>query len=209
MFEVPELKYSYDALEPYLSEDIVHYHYDKHTKGYFKKLNELIKGTKFEDIKTLDKLITNKSLLKADTAIFNNAAQAWNHSFYWNCLAPKDEGGEPSKELKDAMSAAGGSYKKFIEAFNDGAAKHFGSGWGWMVFFKDKVNSFALHDAGNPYTEDRGIPLLTVDIWEHAYYLEYKNDRAKYLDKIWNIINWNFVNEQYNRATKEKETRKA
>jgi Fe-Mn family superoxide dismutase len=202
-FTLPKLKFAYDALEPYLSKELVTVHYDKHTKKYFDTTNETIKGTIFEKCETLDELITHKHLKKG-SMLYNNAMQAWNHQFYWNCLTPKSESGKPSEKLREEISKAGGSYNKFIEHFNDGAAKHFGSGWNWIVWRGEAINSFATHDADNPLlADDSGFPLLTIDVWEHAYYLDYKNDRAKYLDDIWNIINWEFVDEQYRRATRK------
>lgn len=200
VFKVPKLNYPQDALEPYLSADIVHYHYDKHTKGYFKKTNELIKGTMFEKVSSLDDMVNRKSLVRAKTALYNSATQAWNHSFYWNCLAPAGEGGKPHED-----------FDKLIDPFIETATKHFGSGWCWFVYDDNKIKVVDTHDANNPHTENLGVPLLTIDVWEHAYYLDYKNDRANYLDKVWDIINWEFVNEQYERATgrtkEEKETR--
>ena len=199
-FIVPKLKYTHDALEPYLSEDIVHYHYGKHTKIYFDKLNELTKGTNFEK-RTLDDLIKLASI-KQNKALFNAVAQCWNHSFYWDCLTSKDKSGKPSDELMTLIEKEYKSCDGMVEKFNDIATKHFGSGWCWLVKSGDGLKIVDTHDATNPITEDKGTPLLTIDIWEHSYYLDYMNDRAKYLDKVWNIVNWEFVNEQYGRTRK-------
>lgn len=202
-FTVPKLKYNYDALEPYLSQDVVHYHYGKHTKKYFDTTNELIKGTMFEKNETLDDMVSKKSLVRARTALYNNATQAWNHAFYWDCLAPRGEGGKANDELDHLIKTTFGDFNKFVENFNDVAAKHFGSGWCWLVYNDEKLNVVDTHDADNPLTLDTGVPLLAIDVWEHAYYLDYENDRAQYLDKIWNVVNWEFVNERFDRARKD------
>lgn len=199
-FTVPKLKYTHDALEPYLSEDVIHYHYGKHTKKYFDQLNDLIKGTYFDKYETLDELVSKKSMMSASHALYNNAMQAWNHSFYWDCLAPKSEAGKPNDELKALIEKEYKSCDGLVEKFNEKAAKHFGSGWCWLTVNGDGLSIIDTHDAENLFMLNRGTPILTIDVWEHAYYLDYANDRAKYLDKVWNIVNWEFVNEQYGRT---------
>lgn len=201
-FTVPKLKFTHDALEPYLSEDIVHYHYAKRTRKYFDTVNELIKGTNFDKIETLDELLDYKRIGE-NKKLFNNVAQAWNHAFYWNCLSPKDEVGKPSDKLETLIENQFSSFDKMVEQFNDKATKHFGSGWCWVIIKENKLKIVDTHDADNPITRHIGAPLLTVDLWEHSHELQYPADRAKYLDNIWPIINWNFINEKYDIAIKK------
>lgn len=185
-FELPALPYAKDALEPYISAETLEYHYGKHHSTYVTNLNNLIKGTPFEN-KSLEEII-----LSSDGGIFNNAAQVWNHTFYWNCLAPA-AGGEPEGRIAEAIKAAFGSFDQFKTQFSDAAVKNFGSGWTWLVQRQD--GSLAIvntSNAGTPMT-NREKALLTVDVWEHAYYIDYRNARAKYLEKFWALVNWKFV----------------
>lgn len=185
-FELPALPYAKNALEPHLSAETLEYHYGKHHNTYVVNLNNLVPGTEFEG-KSLEDIVKTSS-----GPIFNNAAQVWNHTFYWNCLAPQ-AGGEPTGALADAISQAFGSFDAFKTQFNDAAVKNFGSGWTWLV--KKADGSLAIvntSNAGCPLTEGH-TPLLTVDVWEHAYYIDYRNVRPNYLNGFWALVNWNFV----------------
>ena len=183
---MPPLPYPYDSLAPAYSKETLEYHHDKHHKAYVDKLNELTPGTEFADM-SLEEIIK-----KSDGTIFNNAAQVWNHTFYWYCLQPGG-GKEPSGKLADAINAAFGDFTKFKEQFTDTAIKTFGSGWAWLVQRKD--GSVALVSTSNAATPLTGedTPLLTCDVWEHAYYIDYRNARPKYLEHFWKLVNWEFV----------------
>ncbi len=184
--KLPELPYSKDALAPHISAETLEYHYGKHHQTYITNLNNLIPGTEFENL-SLEDIIA-----KSSGGIFNNAAQIWNHSFYWNCLSPNG-GGEPSGALADAINKAFGSFDEFKKSFSQTAITTFGAGWGWLV--KNADGSLALvstSNAGTPLTGDQ-TPLLTCDVWEHAYYIDYRNARPKYVENFWNIVNWDFA----------------
>jgi Fe-Mn family superoxide dismutase len=184
--ELPPLPYAKNALEPIISEETLEFHYGKHHQAYVTNLNNLVPGTEFENA-SLDEIV-----MKAGGGIFNNAAQVWNHSFYWNCLSPQG-GGEPTGALADAINAAFGSFDAFRDEFSKSAVGNFGSGWTWLVKNESGgVEIVNTTNAGNPMTEGK-TPLLTVDVWEHAYYVDYRNARPKYLEEIWKIINWEFV----------------
>jgi Fe-Mn family superoxide dismutase len=185
-FELPALPYEQNALEPHISAETLEFHYGKHHKTYVDKLNGLVEGTDMENASLED------VIKQAEGGVFNNAAQVWNHTFYWNCLSPNG-GGEPSGALADAINSAFGSFADFKEQFTASAVNNFGSGWTWLVQKAD--GSVAIHNtsnAGCPITE--GVtPLLTVDVWEHAYYIDYRNARPKYMEAFWNLVNWDFV----------------
>ncbi|MCG6941481.1 MAG: superoxide dismutase [Fe] [Thiohalocapsa sp.] len=184
--ELPPLPYEKNALEPVISAETIEYHYGKHHQAYVNNLNNLIPGTEFENM-SLEDIIKN-----ASGGIFNNAAQVWNHTFYWNCLSPNG-GGEPGGALADAISAKFGSFDEFKKAFSQSAATNFGSGWTWLVKATDgSVDIVNTSNAATPLT-DGLTPLLTIDVWEHAYYIDYRNARPKYLESIWEKINWDFV----------------
>ena len=188
--ELPALPFAQDALAPVISAETLDYHYGKHHNAYVTNLNNLVPGTEFEN-SNLEEII-----LKASGGIFNNAAQAWNHSFYWNCLSPNG-GGAPSGDLAVAIDSAFGSFDNFKAEFTKAAATNFGSGWTWLV--KNADGSLAIAsttNAGTPMTSGQ-TALLTVDVWEHAYYVDYRNARPKYLEEIWKIFNWDFVAEQF------------
>jgi len=188
--ELPALPFAQDALAPVISAETLDYHYGKHHNAYVTNLNNLIPGTEFEN-SNLEEII-----LKASGGIFNNAAQAWNHSFYWNCLSPNG-GGAPSGDLAVAIDSAFGSFDNFKAEFTKAAATNFGSGWTWLV--KNADGSLAIAsttNAGTPMTSGQ-TALLTVDVWEHAYYVDYRNARPKYLEEIWKIFNWDFVAKQF------------
>ena len=184
--KLPELPYALDALEPVLSKETLEYHYGKHHATYVANLNKLIPGTEFEDM-ALEDIVK-----KSSGGIFNNAAQVWNHTFYWNCFKPNG-GGAPSGALAEAIDKAFGSFDAFKEQFSTSAATNFGCGWTWLVKNADGgLEIVNTTGAGNPMTEGK-TPLLTVDVWEHAYYIDYRNARPKYLESYWNIVNWDFV----------------
>jgi len=183
---LPELPYPKNALEPHISAETLEYHYGKHHAGYVKKLNKQLPGTEFETA-SLEEII-----MKASDGIFNNAAQVWNHTFYWNCLSP-DGGGEPGGSLAKSIDQAFGSFTEFRDRFTESAATNFGSGWTWLVKTPDGALEIVnTGNAGNPMT-DGSQPLLTCDVWEHAYYIDYRNARNKYLDAFWNLVIWDFV----------------
>lgn len=184
--ELPALPYDRTALEPHISGETIDYHYGKHHKTYVDNLNKMIEGTEFASM-PLEEIIR-----KSQGGMFNNAAQIWNHTFYWNCLSPKG-GGEPTGKLGDAINKAFGSFEKFKEEFTKVSVGTFGSGWGWLVQRPD--GSLALVSTSNAATPLTGedIALLTCDVWEHAYYIDYRNARPKYVEAFWNLVNWDFV----------------
>lgn len=184
--QLPPLPYAKNALEPVISAETIEYHYGKHHQTYVTNLNNLIKGTEFENA-ALEEIV-----VKSTGGIFNNAAQVWNHTFYWNGLKPNG-GGAPKGELAAAIDKAFGSFEEFKKQFSQKAITTFGSGWTWLV--KNKDGSLSLEstsNAGCPLTGGQ-TPLLTIDVWEHAYYVDYRNARAKYVEEFWSIVNWDFV----------------
>lgn len=184
--ELPSLPYALDALAPYISAETLEFHHGKHHQTYVTNLNNLIPGTEFENL-SLEEIVKRSS-----GGIFNNAAQVWNHTFYWNSLKPNG-GGEPTGAIADAINQAFGSFEKFKEEFTKCAVTTFGSGWAWLV--KNADGSLALvstSNAGCPLTTGQ-TPLLTCDVWEHAYYIDYRNARPKYLEAFWNLVNWEFA----------------
>jgi superoxide dismutase, Fe-Mn family len=185
--ELPPLPYAKDALAPHISAETLEFHHDKHHATYVTNLNKLIAGTEFEDL-SLEEIVK-----KAPAGgIFNNAAQVWNHTFYFNCMGP-DGGGEPSGALADAINKAFGSFAEFKDKFNASGAGNFGSGWTWLVKNADgSVEIVNTSNAATPLTGDQ-VPLMTADVWEHAYYIDYRNARPKYLEAFWNVVNWDFV----------------
>lgn len=189
-FQLMQLPYAADALEPVISKSTIDFHYGKHLQGYVNNLNQLIKGTKFEnaDIITIIK--------ESDGPIFNNAAQVWNHTFYFSTLAP-NAGGAPKGKLADEINATWGSFENFQKEFNAASVSVFGSGWAWLVKDNDgKLSIVKESNAGNPIT--KGLtPLLTFDVWEHAYYLDYQNRRPDHVNALWNIVDWNIVEARY------------
>jgi Fe-Mn family superoxide dismutase len=183
---LPDLPYEKNALEPHISAETLDYHHDKHHATYVTNLNNLIKDTEFAD-KSLEEIVTSAPA----GGIFNNAAQVWNHTFYFNCMSP-DGGGEPGGALADAINAKFGSFADFKQAFTTSAATNFGSGWTWLVLKDGELEIVNTSNAGCPLT-DGMKPLLTVDVWEHAYYIDKRNARPAYLDSWWNLVNWDFV----------------
>jgi len=185
-FTLPPLPYDKDALSPYISQETIEYHYGKHHNAYVTNLNKLVAGTEFESL-SLEEIIK-----KSSGGIFNNAAQVWNHTFYWHCLSPNG-GGEPQGKVAEAINKAFGSFAAFKEQFSQTAATTFGSGWAWLV--KDKNNELKIISTGNantPMTEGL-TALLTCDVWEHAYYIDYRNARPDYIAAFWSLVNWDFV----------------
>lgn len=189
--ELPALPYAKDALAPHISEETLEFHYGKHHKTYVDKLNAALPGSEFEG-KSLEDIIKTSS-----GGVFNNAAQIWNHTFYWNCLSPNG-GGEAKGQVAEAINAAFGSFDKFKEEFTNAAVTNFGSGWTWLV--KKADGSVAIVNTSNaetPLTDESVTPILTVDVWEHAYYIDYRNARPKYMDAFWALVNWDFVNSHF------------
>lgn len=186
-FELPALPYSQDALAPYISAETLSFHYGKHHQAYVTNLNKLTEGSDLAD-KSLEELIKTQS-----GGVFNNAAQIWNHTFYWNSMSP-NAGGEPTGAVGDAITASFGSFDKFKEDFSKAAAGQFGSGWAWLV--KKTDGSIAITTTANADTPIQGddVPLLTCDVWEHAYYIDFRNARPKYIETWWTLVNWEFAN---------------
>ncbi len=184
--ELPALPYDRTALEPHISGETIDFHYGKHHKAYVDNLNGLIAGTEFEKMDLVE------IVKKSQGGMFNNAAQVWNHSFYWNCMKPNG-GGEPTGKLADGINKAFGDFATFKQQFTDTAIKTFGSGWAWLVQRKD--GSLALVSTSNAATPLTGddTPLMTCDVWEHAYYIDYRNLRAKYMENFWALVNWDFI----------------
>jgi len=184
--ELPALPYEKNALEPVISAETIEYHYGKHHQAYVTNLNNLTAGTPWEQ-KSLEEIVKG-----AEGGIFNNAAQVYNHTFFWHSLKPKG-GGEPQGKLADAIAAAFGSFAAFKEAFTKAAVSHFGSGWAWLVKNQDgKLTVESTSNAGCPLREGK-TPLLTCDLWEHASYIDYRNARPKYVESFWSLVNWDFV----------------
>ncbi len=184
-FELPELPFAINALEPHISAETLEFHHGKHHATYVTKLNGLIPGTEFEE-KSLEEIIKSSA-----GGVFNNAAQIWNHTFYWNCLSPNG-GGEPTGALADAIVAKWGSFEAFQTAFNDKAVNNFGSSWTWLVKNSDgTLDIVNTSNAGTPMTEGQ-TAIITVDLWEHAYYIDFRNLRPKYLEAFWQLVNWEF-----------------
>jgi Fe-Mn family superoxide dismutase len=185
-FTLPPLPYAMDALAPHISQETLEYHYGKHHQAYVTNLNNLVAGTEFESASLED------VIKKSSGGVFNNAAQVWNHTFYWNSLSPNG-GGEPNGALLEAINAKWGGVDAFKEAFNKSAAGNFGSGWTWLVKKTDgSLDIVNTSNAATPITTS-DVPLFTCDVWEHAYYIDYRNARPKYLEQFWNLINWEFA----------------
>ncbi|AOW53290.1 TPA: superoxide dismutase [Fe] [Legionella pneumophila] len=185
-FTLPQLPYALDALAPHVSKETLEYHYGKHHNTYVTNLNKLIPGTEFESM-TLEEII-----MKAKGGIFNNAAQVWNHTFYWHSMSPNG-GGEPKGRLAEAINKNFGSFAAFKEQFSQTAATTFGSGWAWLV--QDQSGALKIistSNAGTPMTEGLNA-LLTCDVWEHAYYIDYRNRRPDYIEAFWSLVNWDFA----------------
>lgn len=186
-FSVQPLPYEKNALEPHISKETVEFHYEKHHKGYATKLNDIAKTDDRIAQKSLDDIV------KSETGKpFNLGAQIWNHDFYWKSMAP-NAGGEPTGKVAELIKSSFGSFDEFKKKFEAAAGNHFGSGWAWLVKDGDKLDVVDTHDAGNPLTQGK-TPILVCDVWEHAFYIDYRNDKAAYLSKWWNLVNWEFAN---------------
>lgn len=187
-FTLPELPYAKDALAPYISKETLEYHYGKHHQAYVTNLNKLIIDTEFA------KMSLEEIIKKSSGGIFNNAAQVWNHSFYWHCLTPNSSS-EPTGKLAELIHKDFGSFDKFKEQFTQTAATTFGSGWAWLVQEKNgQLKIISTSNAATPMTEGLNA-ILTCDVWEHAYYIDYRNARPDYLNAFWKLINWDFANQ--------------
>ncbi|MBA2656812.1 MAG: superoxide dismutase [Tatlockia sp.] len=186
-FTLPALPYAMDALEPQISKETLEYHYGKHHSGYVNNLNKLVANTEYENLSLEEVIKKSKS-----GGIFNNAAQVWNHSFYWNCLSPEG-GDEPRGKLADAITKTFGSFNAFQEQFTQAAIATFGSGWAWLVNDNaGELKIISTSNAGTPMAEGLHA-LMTCDVWEHAYYIDYRNARPEYLKAFWSLVNWDFV----------------
>lgn len=197
-YTLPELPFMKEDLVPYISAETLDYHYGKHHATYVTNLNGLLQGTNLDNL-SLEELITSGlERVPSDkrTAVFNNAAQVWNHTFYWNCLS-RAGGGRPAGKLAEAITKSFGGFDKFQELFTKTAVGTFGSGWAWLAKTANgSLEVMSTSNAGNPFT-DKKKPLLTCDVWEHAYYIDYRNARAKYVEAFWNIVNWDFVSKNF------------
>jgi len=198
-FEAKRLQYPLDALEAALAKQEVDIHYNKHTKAYFKKVNELVVGTAFAKAESLEAILKRKTL-NIDTPIYNNVAQAYNHDFYWQCLTPDKT--ERSEQLEQAIVKDFGSFEKFKKEVTEKGTNFFGSGWLWVVQEGGKIKILTLPNAQTPATNPKQNILLAIDLWEHSYLYqeEYFANRKKYLENIWRVINWYFVSENYKKA---------
>ena len=185
-YELPQLPYDMDELQPYISKETLDYHYGKHHAAYVNNLNKLVEGTAFANA-SLEDIVKN-----ADGGIFNNGAQVWNHTFYWNCMAP-DGGGEPTGALLNAIKSDFGSFEAFKEQFSKAAATLFGSGWAWLVKSPEgKLEIVQESNAGNPLRSGKE-PIMTCDVWEHAYYIDKRNLRPAYIEDFWKVVDWNTI----------------
>lgn len=186
-FQLPSLPYAMDALEPHISKETLEYHYGKHHNTYVVKLNGLIEGSELET-KSLEEIVKSST-----GGVFNNAAQIWNHTFYWHCLTPNG-GGEPTGELADLIVKSFGSFADFKAKFTESAINNFGSSWTWLVKLADgSLDIVNTSNAATPLTQSNMTPLLTVDLWEHAYYIDYRNLRPDYMNGFWSLVNWAFA----------------
>ena len=189
-FTLPDLPYAKDALAPHMSAETLEFHHGKHHKAYVDKTNSVLADKGLEDASLLDVIKAAKD--KGDKKLFNNAAQIWNHSFFWQCLAPAGST-ELKGELKTMVERDFGSGETMLEKLATESAEHFGSGWGWLVLDNNKLKVTSLHDADTPAVHDL-VPLLTLDVWEHAYYIDYRNERPKFVKSVLdNLVNWDFV----------------
>jgi len=186
LHKLPELPYKKNKLEPYISAETLEYHYGKHHQAYVTNLNNLIAGTDFEN-SSLEEIVKN-----AQGGLFNNAAQVWNHSFYWKSLDPNG-GGKPKNAVADAIVKSFGSFDNFKAQFSKNAVTNFGSGWTWLVKEGDELAIMNTNNADSALAH-RKTALLTIDVWEHAYYIDYRNARPKYVDAYWNLVNWDYAN---------------
>jgi Fe-Mn family superoxide dismutase len=188
---LPPLPYAHDALAPVISEETIGYHYGKHHQAYVNNLNGLIPGTKYESM-SLEDIVKASHGEASEKKVFNNAAQVWNHTFYWHSLAPK-AGGDPTGAIAAAIDASFGSFADFKKKFSDAAVTQFGSGWAWLVKSGDGLAIEQSGNADTPFATGKAC-VLTIDVWEHAYYVDYRNARPKYVEEFWKLVNWDFAN---------------
>lgn len=193
MFKLPQLPYAKTALAPFLNEEQMTFHYDKHHKAYIDNLNKFVETDASLKGKSIEEIV-----LSSTGGIFNNAAQIWNHTFYWFNMAPQGQGGQPSASLSDAIKRDFGSFDELKVKFVDGGVKTFGSGWIWLCADTNgKLSLVSTSNAAVPFTNNGPTPLMVADVWEHAYYVDYRNLRAKYLETFWSHVNWTFVSDNY------------
>jgi Fe-Mn family superoxide dismutase len=189
-FTLPDLPFAKDALAPHMSAETLDYHHGKHHRAYVDKTNGLIEGTDLAGASLIEVIKAAKE--KGDKSLFNNSAQIWNHSFFWQCLAPEGST-RPSGQLRDLINEGFGGEQALLDKLATESANHFASGWGWLVLNNGKLEVTSLHDADTPAVHGM-TPLLTIDVWEHAYYIDYRNERPKFVKSVLeNIINWDFV----------------
>jgi len=192
---LPQLPWAKDSLAPTISAETIDYHYGKHHQGYVNNLNKIAEGTKYASM-SLDEVIKATAGQASEKKVFNNASQIWNHTFYWNSLAPK-AGGNPSGAIAAAIDKSFGSFADFKSNFSTAAAGQFGSGWAWLV--KNADGSLAIEttpNADSPFAAGKQC-VLTIDVWEHAYYIDYRNARPKYIEEFWKLVNWDFANKNF------------
>ncbi len=199
-YEVPDLPYDYDALEPHIDEETMHLHHDKHHQAYVTQVNNALEGTEHAD-KSIEEVLKDLSSVPEDkrTAVRNNGGGHYNHSLFWEWMSP-DGGGEPDGDLAEAIESAFGSFDDFKAKFKDAGVKRFGSGWAWLVHEGSGLTIVSTANQDNPVSDGQ-TPLLGVDVWEHAYYLKYNNRRPDYLDAWWNVVNWSKVAEGFSKVS--------
>ena len=190
-FELPELPYAKDALAPHMSAETLEFHHGKHHAAYVKKTNEMVQEAKLSGASLVE--VVRAATQNGNSKLFNNSAQLWNHSFFWQCLAPAG-GQQPSGKLKQMIEDGFGSTEAMLTKLADEAANHFSNGWAWLLLDRDALKIASLHDADTPLVHDGMVPLFTLDVWEHAYYIDYRNERPKFAGAVLgNIVNWDFV----------------
>ncbi len=190
-FQLPELPYSKDALAPHMSAETLEFHHGKHHAAYVKKTNELVADKSLSGASLID--VVRAAKRDGNSTLFNNSAQLWNHSFFWQCLAPA-QGQQPEGKLAQLIDASFGGAEAMLKALTDEAVNHFSNGWAWLLLDRGALRIATLHDADTPLVHDGMVPLLTLDVWEHAYYIDYRNERPKFADAVLsNIVNWDFV----------------
>ncbi len=193
-FQLPELPFARDALAPHMSAETLDYHYGKHHKAYVTKTNELLEQEKDLSGASLIQVV-REARLSSNSKLFNNSAQLWNHSFFWQCLAP-GQGQKPTGKLAHLIDDAFGNTETLLQKLHEEAVNHFASGWAWLVLDRGSLRITSLHDADTPIVHDGMVPLFTLDVWEHAYYIDYRNERPKFATAVLqNIVNWDFVGE--------------
>ena len=190
-FQLPELPYSKDALAPHISAETLEFHWGKHHRAYFTKTNDAVQSRQDLSGASLVEII-RKAREKGDNKLFNNSAQAWNHSFFWQCLSPEKQ--RPTGRLSELIDFGFGGVEPMLQKLGDEAVNHFSNGWAWLVLDRDQLKITSLHDADTPIVHDGMVPLFTLDVWEHAYYIDYRNERPKFVTSVLsNIVNWDFV----------------